>query len=129
MRMELRVRSWSRSGNRPATVLKRANLQAARIDEGITWEQVSIRPVAGRKHPKFGHVFPVRSVKIDFGMNLDNLHGDYFTTLQLGLEDVALLYQLCFEHQTVATAALVLGRAAESLDDMFRHKGLITQTG
>jgi hypothetical protein len=123
--MELKVRSWSRKANGTSTTLKRANLQDAKIDEGIAWDEVAIRPVAGRRHPTFGQVFPVRSVKIDFGMNLDNLHGDYVATLQLGLEDVALLYQLCFERQTVATAGLVLGRASESLNEMFKSKRLL----
>jgi hypothetical protein len=123
--MELSVKSWSRSAKGSSTCLKRASLHAAKIDDGITWDEVGIRPVAGRRHPAFGQVFPVRSVKIDFGVNLDNLHGDYLTTLHLGLEDVALLYQLCFERQTVATAGLVLGRAAQSLDQMFKKQNLL----
>jgi hypothetical protein len=125
--MELKVKHWSRNANGPSTSLKRANLQDAKINEGIAWDEVGIRPVAGRRHPTFGQVFPVRSVKIDFGMNLDNLRGDYFTTLHLGLEDVALLYQLCFERQTVATAGLVLGRASESLNEMFKNKRLLAK--
>ena len=125
--MELSVRNWSRSAKGPSTCLKRANLHDAKIEEGIAWDEVAIRPVAGRRHPTFGTVFPVRSVKIDFGINLDNLRGDYFTTLHLGLEDVALLYQLFFERQTVATAGLVLGRASESLNEMFKSKRLLTK--
>jgi hypothetical protein len=125
--MDLSIRSWSRSAKGRSTCLKRANLQDAKIDEGIAWEEVGIRPVAGRRHPTFGTVFPVRSVKIDFGVNMDNLRGDYFTTLHLGLEEVALLYQLCFERQTVATAGLVLGRASESLNEMFKKQQLLAR--
>jgi len=125
--MDLSVKSWSRNAKGPSTCLKRADLQDAKMNEGIAWDEVAIRPVAGRRHPTFGTVFPVRSVKIDFGTNLENLHGDYFTTLHLGLEDVALLYQLCFERQTVATAGLVLGRAQESLNEMFKSKRLLAK--
>ena len=125
--MELSVKGWSRSARGPSTCLKRANLHAAKVDDGISWDDIGIRPVAGRRHPTFGQVFPIRSVKIDFGVNLDNLHGDYLATLHLGLEDVALLYQLCFERQTVATAGLVLGRAAHSLNEMFKKQQLLAK--
>ena len=40
---------------------------------------------------------------------------------------MALLYQLCFERQTVATAGLVLGRASESLNEMFKNKRLLAK--
>jgi hypothetical protein len=125
--MELSVKGWSRSARGPSTCLKRANLHTAKVDDGIGWDDIGIRPVAGRRHPTFGQVFPIRSVKIDFGVNLDNMHGDYLTTLHLGLEDVALLYQLCFERQTVATAGLVLGRAAHSLNEMFKKQNLLAK--